>query len=175
MMKLRQIVFFSLISLFLFSCTGIKSTGKTEKYVHLFYTDVGAVQYFVKPLDYESNDELEASIDFTFRDTVDAPQVRMMFSVYSEAPLSGHAECAVGLTETSLITAEKVFAEPIKKAYVYRYEAIIEYNDFVEMVRNQAGFIVNLGSRNLTFTPTKKTIKALPHVHKKTITMLETR
>ncbi|MDA3912545.1 MAG: hypothetical protein PF448_14420 [Bacteroidales bacterium] len=174
-MKLRQIVFFSLISLFLFSCTGIKSTGKTEKYVHLFYTDIGAVQYFVKPLDYESNDELEASVDFTFRDTVDSPQVRMMFSVYSEAALSGHSECAVGLNETSLIAAEKVYAEPIKNAYVYRYEAIIEYSDFVEMVRNQAGFIVKLGSLDSKFLPNKKTIKALPHVDKKTITMLETR
>jgi len=174
-MKRRQIVFFSIISLFLFSCTGIKSTGKSEKYVHLFYTDIGAVQYFVKPLDYESDDDLEASVDFTFRDTVDAPQVRMMFSVYSEAPLSGHSNCAIGLSKTRLIPAEKVYAEPIKKAYIYRYEAIIEYSDFVDLVRNQATFIVKLGSRNVTFLPDKKTIKALPHVAKKTITMLETR
>ncbi|MEA1873876.1 MAG: hypothetical protein U9N51_05535 [Bacteroidota bacterium] len=174
-MKPQQIVFFSLISLFLFSCTGIKSTGKTDKYVHLFYTDIGAVQYFVKPLDYESDDDLEASIDFTFRDTVDSPQVRMMFSVYSEAPLSGHSECAVGLSDAQLIQAEKVYAEPIKKAYVYRYEAIIEYSDFVELVRNQSSFFVKLGNSNVTLLPSKKTIKALPHIDKKTITMLETR
>lgn len=174
-MKLQKIVFFSFVILLFSACTGTRNVGNSNKHVHLFYTDIGAVQYFIKPLAYESETNFEASVDFTLRDTVEKPQARMVFSIYSENPVKGHSECKLSLNDKETIEARKLFAEPTKKGYVYRYESIIQYEVLVDIIRNQTSFQVKIGEQNIKFSPTKKTLKTLPDVDRKTISMIESR
>jgi hypothetical protein len=67
--KLPLLIFITFITFSTYNCGGIKpaSTGKISKYVEDFFLGDGKMQYFVKPLDYISTTEDEATLDATFR------------------------------------------------------------------------------------------------------------
>lgn len=67
--KLSVLFLIALFSLSAYNCVGVKpaSTGKVSKYVEDFYLGDGKMQYFVKALEYISQNEDDAALDATFR------------------------------------------------------------------------------------------------------------
>ncbi|MEA3448892.1 MAG: hypothetical protein U9Q98_10695 [Bacteroidota bacterium] len=179
MQRLRRKLFLpvsvSVIALVVVSCIGPKGTGRPAKYVQTFYSEGGATQYFVKPLEYESGKDYTLYADFTLRDTVKQPPVRMLYTLHSEEPLSGHSSCKAGVREKDVMKADKIYAEPVNKGYDYRYELIIPFNDFVLLIREKSDLHVSLGENTFRFTPIRKTEKALDKVDNIVLMMMETR
>jgi hypothetical protein len=163
----------SIFALYSVSCVNIKTTGKAAKYVETFYVQEGNTQYFIKPLYYKSEESNELLVDFTLRDSTKQPPVRMLFTINSEKGIRGHSECSVKIREDQKHSAKKIYAKPVKKGYNYRYEAIVPYNDFVLIIRENEDIFVNIGESIMQFKARGKTEKALNYIDSAVIQMLE--
>ncbi len=163
----------SAILLLTVSCIGTKGTGKASKYVETFYVEGGHTQYFVKPVQYKSENDSELFVDFTLCDSIKQPPVRMMFTLATENILQGHKSCKIGVRRDQMHEAKIIFAEPVKKGYNYRYEAYIPFNDFVLIAREKEDIALSIGQTGLLFKPVKKTEKSLDHVEHAVIYMME--
>lgn len=172
--KYKFLILISLLAIFFFSCSGSKGSVNPSKYVQVFYTESGSSQYFVKPIEYECKTGELLKIDFTLNDSINEPPVRMLLSVSSKNPLTSHSKCKVGITSNTT-EAKKIYAEPTKDGFIYRYEKQISYKDFTKLIRKQIDVNVEIGDKSFVFTPSKKTTNSLYQIDRIVLQMLETK
>lgn len=172
--KYSFLILISLLSILFFSCSGSKRSVNPSKYVQVFYTESGNSQYFVKPIEYKCNTGELLKIDFTLNDSINEPPVRMLLSVCSENSLTSHSKCKVGINNNTT-EAVKIFAEPTKDGFIYRYEKQISYEDFIKIIRKQIDVNVEIGDKSFVFTPSKKTTNSLYQIDRIVLQMIETK
>ncbi len=174
--QVKFLFVFSLIALTLYSCGGMKMSGaqKAGKYFESFYTGENGVQYFIKPLIFESTTSKEfLEIDALFRIN-DNPLDSATFnvSINSNEVIERNSDLILHLKgETYKASYSELFYQERENKFVltrnsYKTESEIAY-DYVKQPIDSVEIKSN--GVSLIFIPSKKTKKALGYVSDKLI------
>lgn len=154
------------------SCRSVKGVGKGETTDYTsFYLGDGNLQYFIKPIELES-EKSKFEIDFTIRQFVDEPiTVTANFSIFSkEVARSVEVMKLVGTeVATSPLTIEKIFVEGSEGDFHYRGTSTYDYKEWKTFMES----FKEIHVENEVFLPSGKTTKQIEGLQSSLMQILE--
>ncbi|WP_046757710.1 hypothetical protein [Kordia jejudonensis] len=171
----KQLIILALVAFSLQSCVGVRSggsSGKISKYVEEFFVGDNVFQYFVKPLKYDTDNQVDAFVDATLRNkdkTTDSLTVNFTVSLKTLDEI----EQLVIKNSTDVVkisTIKTFFREPAEEEGFYDHRGSIQlpYSQYVDFLLNENHSIeIKTASERISIRPSKKALKAMNAVKNK--------
>ncbi|HPF01246.1 MAG TPA: hypothetical protein PKY63_11305 [Bacteroidales bacterium] len=128
-----------------------------------FYTGDSGVQYFIKPLNYSTDDKsVLLRIDFAFRylDSNDCPVITNISLINKSAFIMADSLSFSGIDNAVFKgnTPKLLFKEVRSKSYITRYSSEVRLNKLTDFFKNgKSSVFLNSGANHFVFHPVKKT------------------
>ena len=154
------------------SCINMKGAGKGDSTGYTsFYLGDGNLQYFIKPIELES-EKSKFEIDFTIRQFKGEPKiVTANFSVFSETVARTVEKMSLVGTEITIspITLEKIFIEGNEGDFHYRGTSTYDYVEWKTFMKSFKEVYVD----GEVFLPDGKTTKQIAGLNASVMQILE--
>lgn len=157
--------------LFLIGCGGLKpvGAGKSGGLYETFYTGETGMQYFIKPLEFESLDTKESLLlDIVFRENEIATDSALVnISVFTTAKFSpgGNVTATTPKGQITFDFERVIFKEKLKNFYEVRLGTKCSPKEIREFIKGDIELLSVMSDQmKYSFQPTKKTKKSLSKI-----------
>ena len=164
----RFIIFLLLFST---SCLSIKPTATKTKSssMETFFVGDDGLQYFIKPMCFQTNTQNKCYLDITFRhkNKIKGDAIANI-SFQTDSPINtiNQIKISNSLYEIVLDDIECMFVQNKKKQVVSRFTTKIQNTDISKLFENEDWMIhVSITNSNQIFKPIKKTQKTIKTIN----------
>ncbi|MDP3914233.1 MAG: hypothetical protein Q8R96_10910 [Bacteroidota bacterium] len=159
----RNPVFYLFIILLFSSCFSIKpATTKTGKNLwEEFFVSPGVIQYFIKPLAFQHNDDL-FEVDFTFRNGSDSVTVNFTLEEQNNIISPDQIYFLTNKDSVRISSIQTLLNAKSNDKFKLRKTGKISFVEFKQMLSKDKWVVTLLiGSATKKYSPTSKTIRHL--------------